>query len=102
MKAVMRVFAAAVIAVAMVACAEQTAGYGGAAVKPAAGYDKTGFVTEVTDGRLWVFKAGSREIDEFKNTGELGKMVTRVGSGPNGMTIRAADGLIIDEYLGAK
>lgn len=61
-----------------------------------------GFVTEVTDGRLWVFREGSKDIEEFRKHGELTKMVTRVGAGPNGMTIRSGDAEVIDAYLAAK
>jgi hypothetical protein len=65
-------------------------------------YAKPGYVTEVKDGRLWVFREGSPEIKEFRENGELTKMVTRVGAGPNGMTIRAGDAKVIDDYLVAR
>jgi hypothetical protein len=65
-------------------------------------YSKPGFVTEVKDGRLWVFREGSQDLAEYRQHGELTKMVTRIGAGPNGMTIRAADAKDIDEYLAAK
>jgi hypothetical protein len=68
----------------------------------ASAYTKPGFVTEVRDGRLWVFRENSAELQEFKSQGELGKSVTRVGGGPNGMTIRAADAQTLDDYLGSK
>ena len=38
----------------------------GCATAPtAASYAKPGFVTEVRDGRLWVFRAGSKDLEEF-------------------------------------
>ena len=65
-------------------------------------YSKPGFVTEVKDGRLWVFREGSQDLAEFKDSGELAKMVTLIGAGPNGMTIRAGDAKDIEDYLAAK
>ena len=73
-----------------------------ATAPPAASYRKPGFVTEVKDGRLWVFREGSKDLEEFKQHGELTKMVTRIGAGPNGMTIRAGDAKDIDDYLAVK
>ncbi len=69
----------------LAACATTTAG----------NYAKPGFVTEVKDGRLWVFREDSPELKEFRTHGELTKMVTRVGAGPNGMTMRAGDAKVI-------
>lgn len=65
-------------------------------------FNKPGFVTDVKDGRLWVFREGSKDLDEYRQNGELTKMVTRIGAGPNGMTIRAGDAKDIDDYLAAK
>lgn len=62
---------------------------------------KDGFVTKVVDKRLWVFRAGTPELGEFEKTGELAKQVTRIGAGPNGMTIKGPDGDTIDAYLKA-
>ena len=67
-----------------------------------ASYSKQGFVTDVKDGRLWVFREGSKDLAEYRQHGELTKMVTRIGAGPNGMTIRAGDAKDIDDYLAAK
>jgi hypothetical protein len=58
--------------------------------------NKPGFYTEVKDGRLWVFRDGS------KQHGEPAKQVTRIGGGPNGMTIKSSDAKVIDEYMAAK
>ncbi|HEX6211302.1 MAG TPA: hypothetical protein VF136_11030 [Methylomirabilota bacterium] len=63
---------------------------------------KPGFYTQVKDGRLWVFRDGSKELAEFKQHGEPAKQVTRIGGGPNGMTIKSSDAKVIDEYLAAK
>ena len=73
-----------------------------ATAQPARSYAKPGFVTEVKDGRLWVFREGSKDLDEFRKDGELAKMVTRIGAGPDGMTIRAGEVKDIDDYLAAK
>ena len=67
-----------------------------------ASYAKPGFVTEEKDGRLWVFREGSKDLAEFRKHGELTKMVTRIGAGPNGMTIRAGDAKDIDDYIAAR
>jgi hypothetical protein len=63
---------------------------------------KPGFHTEVKDGRLWVFRDGSKDLAEFKQHGEPAKQVTRIGGGPNGMTIKSSDAKVIDEYMAAK
>jgi len=44
----------------------------------------------------------SKELEEFKKQGEPAKQVTRIGAGPNGMTIRSSDASVIDAYLAAK
>jgi hypothetical protein len=63
---------------------------------------KPGFYTEVREGRLWVFREGSKELEEFKKHGEPEKQVTRIGGGPGGMTIKSSDAKVIDDYLAAK
>jgi hypothetical protein len=63
---------------------------------------KPGFYTEVKDGRLWVFREGSKELAEFKQHGEPARQVTRIGGGPNGMTIKSSDADVIDAYLATK
>lgn len=69
---------------------------------PSSQFDKAGFVTKVDDGRLWVFKKDAKELAEFIKHGELVKSVTRVGVGPNRMSVRAADAATIDAYLAAE
>lgn len=64
--------------------------------------NKPGFHTEVRDGRLWVLREGSKELEDFKKYGEPAHQVTRVGGGPNGMTIKSSDAQVIDEYLAAR
>jgi uncharacterized protein (TIGR03000 family) len=67
--------------------------------------DRPGFVTVLEkDGerqRLWVFRAGSKELDAYKKSGELERHVTRIKAGPRGMTVRAPDGETLDAYLKA-
>lgn len=63
---------------------------------------KAGFYTEVRDGRLWVFRDGSKELEEFKRHGEPAHQVTRIGGGPSGMTIKSSSATVIDEYLAAR
>ncbi|ABC27413.1 conserved hypothetical protein [Hahella chejuensis KCTC 2396] len=64
-------------------------------------FDLPGFVTEIEDGRLWVFKEGSKALEEFKEHGEPGKQFTNIGAGLNDMTVKAADQATLDAYLKA-
>lgn len=68
----------------------------------AADYDKPGFVTKVENGRLWVFKEGSKELAEFEKNGEPTINVSRIGEGPEGMTIKAPSQEVIEAYTAAK
>lgn len=86
---------AAAIAASLAACATREP------TVAQSGYDKPGFVTEVANGRLWVFAEGSEAYQEFQQHGELKEVVTRIGAGPEGMTVKAADGATIDAYLAA-
>ncbi len=74
----------------------------GAKTAAATSYDKPGFVTAMQDGRLWVFREGAKEIEEFRKHGELVKQVIRPGAGPNGITLKAPDIETINDYLKAK
>ena len=65
-------------------------------------YNRPGYFTQVDDGRLWVFAEGSKELAAFKEHGEPAKLVTRIGAGPNGMTIKAPSVEVMDAYLAAK
>jgi hypothetical protein len=65
-------------------------------------YDKAGFVTKVEDGRLWVFKEGSKELEQFEKTGEPSINVSRIGEGPEGMTLKAPSAEVLEAYLTAK
>lgn len=80
----------------------QIAALGCATGQGATSFGKPGFYTEVKEGRLWVLRDGSKELAEFKKDGELAKQVTRIGAGPNGMTIKSSDVEVIDDYLAAK
>jgi hypothetical protein len=62
-------------------------------------FDKPGFVTEVEDGRLWVFREGSQELKDFEATGEPAKQFSDIGNGPNGMTVKAADEKTLKDYM---
>ncbi|MBF0166686.1 MAG: hypothetical protein HQL45_03570 [Alphaproteobacteria bacterium] len=68
----------------------------------AANYGKPGYYTEVKDGRLWVFEEGSKDLEQFKKTGEPAKQYTKIGAGPDGMTIKSSDAKVIDAYMAAK
>lgn len=62
-------------------------------------FDKPGFVTEVEDGRLWVFREDSQELKDFRQHGEPVKQFTDIGNGPQGMTVKAADEKTLKGYL---
>lgn len=66
-------------------------------------YDKPGFVTLFDKhGRLWVFRADSKELAEYRQKGELAKHVVRPRSGPDGLTLKAPDAETLDAYLKAE
>ena len=73
-----------------------------AATLPPCEYDKPGYCTQVKDGRLWVFRKYSREIPGFLKNGEPTISVSRIGAGPNHMTLRAPDLDTLREYCAAK
>lgn len=63
---------------------------------------KPGFTVRPREGRIWVFLEGAKELAEFEKAGELAKMVTRIGAGPGGATLRAPDAETLDLYTAAK
>ncbi len=66
-------------------------------------YDKPGFATALDKhGRLWVFRADSKEWAEFREKGEPAKQVVRPRSGPDGLTLKAPDAETLDAYLAAE
>ena len=60
---------------------------------------KKGFETFVDDGRIWIFRSGSKALKDFKTNGEPAKIVIRPGAGPLGVTLKAAENETIDAYL---
>ena len=58
-----------------------------------------GFETVVEDGRIWAFRLGTPELDQFRKTGEPAKCVIRPSAGPMGMTVKAPDAETMDAYL---
>lgn len=65
-------------------------------------YAKSGFYTHVHDGRLWVLKAGDKDIELVSKNKEPKVIVTRIAAGPNRMTVKSNNAAVIDAYLGAK
>ena len=65
-------------------------------------FNKAGFEAHVENGRLWVFKANSPELAAFKAQGEPAVSVSRIGEGPEGMTVRSHSQEVIEAYLSAK
>lgn len=81
------------------------AGLAAALVMPAMAaspYDKPGFVTQIEEGRLWVFKEGSKELEQFRQHGEPTVNVSRIGEGPEGMTLKAPSQEVLEEYADRK
>ena len=54
-------------------------------------HDRPAYVTRIVDGRLWIFKAHSKDLGDFLKKGDPAKQVTVLGVGPGGMTVRAPD-----------
>lgn len=65
-------------------------------------FDKAGFETHVENGRLWVFKADSAELAAFKAQGEPAVFVSRIGDGPDGMTLRGSTNEVLEAYISSK
>lgn len=63
---------------------------------------KPGFVTVLDDGRIWVFREGSEELEAYRDGGAPEKHVTRIGAGPLGATLKAPDTSTLDEYAAWK
>ena len=68
----------------------------------ASAHARPGYLAIPMDGRLIVLRHDDRELAAFEKTRELGKSVSRIGAGPNGMTLRAPDTDTIDGYLLAR
>lgn len=62
---------------------------------------RPGFWVTVEDGRLWVFREGSEELAAFLEHGEPAKQVVRPAAGPDGITLKAVDGEVLDAYMAA-
>jgi hypothetical protein len=62
-------------------------------------HDRPGFVTREIDGRLWVFREGSKDLAAFLKAGEPAKSVTLVGEGPGGATVRGPDMDTVRAYV---
>lgn len=60
---------------------------------------RDGFRTVVKDGRIWVFRGGTKELTEFLAKGEPAYHVTRPSAGPMGMTVKAPDAETLEAYL---
>lgn len=65
-------------------------------------YFKPGYVTVVEKGRLWVFKDGSKELEDFRKHGEPTVSNMKIGAGPDGMTVKGPNMEIIEAYLAAQ
>ncbi|MFO7576863.1 MAG: hypothetical protein R6W66_03960 [Pelovirga sp.] len=103
LKKMMTVMMILLVAGMALGCAAADLQADNSATAAATSYDRPGFVTGVTDGRLWVFRAGSAEADAYLADGKTpAKHVVRPGAGPDGMTLRSPDSAILDDYRLAK
>jgi sugar lactone lactonase YvrE len=59
---------------------------------------KPGYKVIKDDGRLWVFKEGSKDLAQFEEHGEPAKMVVLPGAGPRGLTLKGTDRDTMLEY----
>ena len=76
--------------------------HGAMTMKPEASqYDEPGFSVYEADGRLWVFRDGSKALGEYLSVGEPAKSVTRIGTGPKGMSLRSDETDVLDAYEAA-
>ena len=64
-------------------------------------FGRVGFETYEEDGRLWVFRPGSKDLAQFHAVGEPAKSVTLIGAGPNGMTLRGPDRGVLKSFQAA-
>lgn len=92
---------------AMMGCVALTGCRSGIASQPGpargdASFAKPGFVAKEKEGRLWVFREGSKELAAFEKHGEPAKQVVRPGVGPLGMTLKGPDTETILAYVAAK
>lgn len=71
-------------------------------VTDGAKYAKPGYVTAIEKGRLWVFKDGSKELEDFRKHGEPTVSNMKIGAGPDGMTMKGPSMEIIEAYLAAQ
>lgn len=66
-------------------------------------YDRPGFVTGVEDGRLWVFREGSKEANAYlEKKSKPAKHAVRPAGGPDRMTVRSPEMELIDAYMLSK
>jgi len=90
----------------LVACGGDAADENGAGdesgVKLSEKHETPGFVVYEVEGRLWIFKDGSDAQKAFADGTEPAKRVTRVGAGPDGETIIAVDGSVLDAFAAAR
>lgn len=92
---------AAIAALALTLLSSTVAVAGDAAAEGAQ-YAKPGYVTVIEKGRLWVFKDGSKELEDFRKHGEPTVSNMKIGAGPEGMTLKGPSMEVIDAYLAAQ
>jgi len=63
---------------------------------------KEGFATRVVDNRIWVFAEEKLRTTQRNDLELPEKHVTRVGAGPNRMTLKGTDAAVLDSYINDK
>jgi hypothetical protein len=65
-------------------------------------YDRPGFNTYLSDGRLWVFAEGDEGIVAVREGKEPAKHVTLVRAGPGAMTLKGPDRETLEAYMAVR
>jgi hypothetical protein len=91
----------AAMLLALTACASNTNNATPSAFNSSNGYNAAGYHAIEKHNRIYLFIPGSEAEKSFNATGEMARSVTRIGKGPNGMTIVADPDVNVDKYLQA-
>lgn len=88
---------------ALLSLTAMTAYAGDAELAAGEKYSKAGFTTAIINERLWVFKADSKELAAYQQTGmEPSISASLIGEGPDGMTLKAPTADVLTEFQAAK
>jgi len=98
-----RIFSVALLATALgIGCKSAWLEADGGPLEGTGPHAKYGFVTFEQENRIWVFRHGSKELQDYAAKGEPAKHVTLIGRGPQGKTVRAPDSDTAYDFLYGK